>query len=316
MIVELWVGYILWIILLLASGARHSPTTVGFGGSTSTTTTVEKVEPSTPEDIALKKVDLEFSQLNLERFKQEQSIIDEILAAGGQANLVESAAIEGRLLPLREEAARLELENAPLVAQLQKLQLKSAQQRIPIEQKLLEEQLAFVERGGLPSEEQFAQIDELLDASRTIAESQLDEAALVAGAQRGLRITDTPIGGERLRQQGLLEAKLLEQRSSLALGQPLNVAQFTSSLTAPSLQRTPQIPFSTGQFAPALQPTAPSIGALTGARAGAATNFAPTFGPQFFVTGNTTSSGRRTPNIGGSIIGALGSIGGGFAAAS
>lgn len=287
-----------------------------FGGSKSTSTTTQTVEPATPQDLELKKVDLEFSQLNLERFKQEQRLIDEILAGGGRETLIRSAEIERELLEPRAEAARLELANVPLIAELQRLELEAAQERIPLEQKILQEQIAFIERGGLPSEEQFAQIDELLAASRELGISEIDEAVRLANKtiieditpSRGLRPTDTPIlseladiGEQGIRQKGRLELKLAEQRGSLALGQPLSVANFATNITAPSLNRAPALPFSSGQFVPNLQPTAPAIGSFTASRGAAATNFAPTFGPQFFVTGQSSGSARG-PGLGFSVL--------------
>jgi len=330
MIIELWFAFILWIFFRMAMGDKYQLCTVGFGGggSTSTSTTTQVVEPSTPEDIALKKIDLEFSELNLERFKQEQNVIDRILAGGGEDSIVDSARIEQELLPLREAAARAELENAPELARLQFAQIRAAEERIPLEQAILQEQVASIERGGLPSPQVEQEIDRLLAASRDIGITSIEESARRArgdilediAPSRGLRGRDSPIlsqlsdiGEQVVTQTGQLERKLAESRSSLAIGQPIQIGQLSQAITAPSLNRTAQVPFSPSSFLPQVNPTIPSLGSATAARGAASTSFAPTFGPQFFVTGTTQSSGRGTgAGQGGAIVGGLGSAAAGI----
>lgn len=335
MLLEVWAGFIVLILMQLACGATYSSATVGFGGggTTSSSTTVEKVTPATPEDIALKKIDLEFSGLNLQRFKQEQSLIDRLLAEGGEDSIVQSARLEQELFPLREQAARAELELAPELSALQRAQITAAQERIPLEQALLEEQVAIIERGGLPSEEVQAEIDTLLGASRDIGLTTIDRSAERARRSiieditpsRGLRPTDSPIladleriGEQQVEQTGQLERKLVEARSSLSIGQPIQVAQLAGQITNPALNRPPGIPSSAAGFLSQIQPSAPALSAIGGARAASGTNFAPTFGPKFFVTGRTDQSSRKTaPGIGrGFLSNAFSVFGGGLGKAA
>ena len=433
MIFDLWIGFILFVILRLATGAMYSPTTVGFGGGSSTTTVVEKVEAATPEDIALKKIDLEFSELNLARFQQEQAIQDFLLLGkplpasitggaqptlqglrdvpelGAGANIggfsdpararvlqdrirretqdenfafdftgaqreldalrstspgVTQAQINaiiaqnerittqnataqenvqippqlqglqdllqgeldligprGELAGLEVEAARRQLSDiAPLQSELAVLELETAKERIPIEQQILEEQLASILRGGLPSEEVFAEIDKLLAETRGIGTEAIDKSIKNAIRQvveevapsRGLRPTDSPIladleriGEEGVRQKGLLERELVRGRSQLALGQGLQIGQLSQPITAPSLARTATSTGFSGAFPSSFgltqNATAPTLGTIGGVRGVTTANLAPTFGPQFFVTG-TSRSQTKGPGLGFSIL--------------
>ncbi len=441
MIFDLWIGFILLVILRLVTGATYSPTTVGFGGGKSTTTTVQKVEAATPQDLALKQIDLEFSELNLASFRQEQAIQDFLLlgkelppstfgfqaprdfqpinirsvvpgqtstadlqglisgipqGAGVPQNLIDTlqgtvtsserfiqaagpvnAAIQqanirqqeqfqanlprtpegeldlgpippqlqglqdilqgeldligprGELASLEVQAARRQLEDiAPLQSELAQLELQTAKQRIPIEQEILEEQLASILRGGLPSEEVFAEIDKLLAETRGIGTEAIDKSIKNAIRQvveevapsRGLRPTDSPIladleriGEEGVRQKGLLERELVRGRSQLALGQGLQIGQLSQAITAPSLARTATSTGFSGAFPSSFgltqNATAPTLGTVSGVRGVTTANLAPTFGPQFFVTGRTDSR-TTAPGIGRSLaVATIGAIG-------
>ncbi len=442
MIFDLWIGFILLVILRLAIGATYSPTTLSFGGGGSTTTTVEKIEPTTPEDLALKKIDLEFSEINLATFKQEQAIQDFLLlgqplpsslTGGAPPTLLEEAPVpriggtiqgalpdthevrvlqdvindievdrptqntararlealrspstpavspadlnaiitsnadirarneqaletfragqrippqlqglqdllqgeldligpRGELASLEVEAARRQLSDiAPLQSELAVLELETAKERIPIEQQILEEQLASILRGGLPSEEVFAEIDKLLAETRGIGTEAIDKSIENAIRQvveevapsRGLRPTDSPIladleriGEEGVRQKGLFERELVRSRSQLALGQGLQIGQLSQPITAPSLARTAASTGFSGAFPSSFgltqNATAPVLGTTAGVRGVTTANLAPTFGPQFFVTGRTDSR-TTAPGIGRALlvagIGALG----------
>ena len=72
MIVELWAGFLLLVIALLVTGTKYAPTTLSFGGGGSSSTTTQQVEPATPQDFALKQIDLETSQINLQAIQQQQ----------------------------------------------------------------------------------------------------------------------------------------------------------------------------------------------------------------------------------------------------
>ena len=363
---------------------------VGFGGGGSTSTTVQQVEPATPQDLELKQIDLDRSKILLEQEKRQQAIQNALFfgtplpadfGSGEDFSLVQSVLDQQRsLVPqqlayeqalanfnldqiqaleglgglqgdLARQQLQQQLELLPIQGDLAKqqnqlasLQLGFAESALPLQQRLLEEQVAQIERGGLPSPEIQARIDEAINRAKEIGVSDIQELAgrqtrnIIAEASgRGLRPSDGPIqsqasliGAEEARQIGQLTRGLEQSRAEALIGQPLQTASvlgpLANQLLSPGLQiqgaQVPQLQsnpyFAQGgntqnllqnaqQFQQQFGAQLPGAFASAGQGGLAFGQFkqAPTFGPQFYTT--TQSNSRTTnPGIGYNILSGMG----------
>lgn len=114
----------------------------------------------------------------------------------------------------------------------------TSQLRQQVEQKALENIYARL-TGTSPvlNPEEQARLDTIYNVSKTQGEQALNQYADQLSGMRGMRVTDTPIGGEVLRQRGNLELGLQGQKaaSSLDLSQAsadfnARMAEFTGNL--------------------------------------------------------------------------------------
>jgi len=179
------------------------------GGSTSI-----KIPPPTAAETELRERQIELIEFQLEQLRAQAEL---------QAGFFEQVA---PLFELQEEEARAALEQSGALSATQ--------------QEILNLQLETLRRGGAPSEEQIATIDEAIGAAQEAGEIDIGRAEQRSlevlreelAPALGLRSTDTPIldrgarvAEEATRQRGQLSANLREAGAQARLSLPLAVGQ-------------------------------------------------------------------------------------------
>lgn len=161
--------------------------------------------------------------------------------SGGMAiNMPAPSAEETELKKLNLELAKRQIAAMDKAAATEAAQgdQPTSQLRGQVEQKALENIYARL-TGTSPvlNPEEQARLDTIYNTAKTQGEQALTQYADQMAGMRGMRVTDTPIGGEVLRQRGNLELGLQGQKaaSSLDLSQAgadfnARMAEYTGNL--------------------------------------------------------------------------------------
>lgn len=142
--------------------------------------------------------------------------------------------------PAEEELKKVNLE----VAKLQAEELKAAaaeratqagqpisELQTKVQQKAMENIYArLTGQSPVLAPEEQAHLDTIYNTAKTQGEQALNQYADQLAGMRGMRVTDTPIGGEVLRQRGNLELGLQGQKAAGALDLGQASAQFNAQM--------------------------------------------------------------------------------------
>lgn len=228
----------------------------GRGGGSTTVQTTVSVPPPSEEERALQKKQVELLELQVGEARRQSQLLEQSFpqsAALLQAQLQltqDLVASQRRGLDIQERALlrqeKGEEEAAARGARLEGLLGEIAPTETGKEIQRLSEQRTLAQlRGEAPSispqEEQF--IEEQFSAAATEAKGAVRQFAEELAASRGLRLTDSPIGGEALRVGGDIATRLAgaKAQSKLQAGEAQRlfqeqISQFQSQLRQQAFQ--------------------------------------------------------------------------------
>lgn len=285
-----------WLIRLLSRscrwcGLKMFVCSCGKGGGSTTTVTTVAMPPKSQEELDLMKkqnelLDIQIGELRRQNealqavFPQQKELLGAQLTATTalvEAQKAQTARIE-RLAALQEPviAEQLALQRETLPLQRAQLELQQALLREVAkpetpEQKELRElsekrALAYLKGEAPPlSEAQRERIGTVFGEAETDAERGLREFAEELAASRGLRLTDTPIGGEVLERRAELARTLggARARAELDVGRAEQeftegVRQFQEGLRQRAFMN--RLALTTGQLPSAVGAALPTFG--------------------------------------------------------
>lgn len=212
----------------------------------STTTVVTNVPPKTDEEIALLRKQNEFLDLQLTETRRQSKVLEEAFPAQVDLLRAQTAAATAfaqaqkiqleAVTPLLGEQAAFQRESIDLARRSAKLQEELTTRALaeiegtPEEReirKLSNERALAILRGEAPPllPGQRERIEEVFGRAKEEAESGLRTFGENLAAERGMRLTDSPIGGELLRQGRELARDLssAKARAELDVGQAQQV---------------------------------------------------------------------------------------------
>lgn len=188
----------------------------GGGGGTKSTTTVN-VPPKSAEETALLKEQLEvtktqneFFRLQLEEIKKQNEIFSEQLPA-------QKALFEAQTSAL-SNLARLQEEQFSVASRLLEQEFTETPTQKQIREAGEARTLAFLEGRTPPlTAGQTQRLDTLFGTQREEGQDEIRRFAEEIAGQRGLKLSDTPIGGEAVRAGERLERGLRGARAAAEL---------------------------------------------------------------------------------------------------
>ena len=223
----------------------------GKGGGSSTTVIQPTIPPKSPEELGLLRKQTELLDIQIAEVRRQNDALQAVfpqqtellkaqlgattaLAEAQKAQTLRIEALAEQQKPLFEQ--QIEAQKVLVAEQLPLLREQTAVQRALLaeitkpetpEQKelreLSEKRALAILKGEAPplSEAQRARIETVFGEAETDAERNLRQFAEELAASRGLRLTDTPIGGEILEQRAELARGLggAKARAELEIGQ-------------------------------------------------------------------------------------------------
>lgn len=205
-----------------------------FGGESSSNTQVN-VPPATPEEQALLALNTQLAQKQLDNLNAlapfQQELLSSSLAELRRQN-ASNAAYDAAVTPEQQ-------------ADAYKADFERSQRLGPIQDEILQAQLEQIRSGGAATPEQLQRIKEAADAGILAGSSDIDASTqrgigLIKDElanSRGLRLSDSPIGGEAALlaregeiQKGSLVKSLRAGEATARLNYPLAAGQITSGI--------------------------------------------------------------------------------------
>lgn len=202
------------------------------GGKTSTTVTTQ-IPPKTEEELSLIRKQNEFLDIQLQEVKRQNELLAEAFPA--QKALFEA---QTRAATVFADATTAQIGQQTKLFDTLMTELTPTEGEREI-QKLSEERTLAILRGEAPplSPEQKERIDTIFGESKREGEEDIKRFAEELAASRGMRLSDSPIGGEALRARTDFQKSLSAGKAAaeLNVGQAQqafeqSVAQFQAGL--------------------------------------------------------------------------------------
>ena len=225
-----------WVVY--PDGVRLRAISGGGGGGKTTTTVQTNIPPKTAEETELLREQLnatktqnELFRMQIEEVKKQNAEFEKLLPAQRALFSAQTSALTSLA---RGQEQQFEAQNALLPAQLRFQQqsldvaqrqltaLEAATTETPTQKRIREASeeraLAFIE-GRTPAltAEQTSRLDTLFGTQREEGQEEIRRFAEELAGQRGLQLSDTPIGGEALRATERLERGLRGARAGAEL---------------------------------------------------------------------------------------------------
>ena len=201
------------------------------GGGSTTIVAPEVDQSLTPEERKLISQQTQLANFQLKELRK-QAAFQDTLQKTLPGQLAEEQAYQTRQRELQEQRDSLSLDN-----------LKQAQELLPFQKAIAEQELEALERGGRVDDETAALIDELAAEQLTMGLSNIDsrtgklieQVTQETAAGKGLRATDTPIsdrldlvGEQAVQERAGLISQLQSDAASAKFSIPLAQGQLTA----------------------------------------------------------------------------------------
>lgn len=195
-------------ILILPNG-RVVPVIAGGGGGSEETVTRVEIPAKTEEETALLSKQTELLEIQLQEVRRQNTLLEQTFPS------------QKRLLDAQTQAALQQVElfkeqGALFRAAIPLLEPSASEKEI---KRLSEERTLAILRGEapplLPGQEE--QLETLFGTARKRGTEEVQRFGEEIAAARGLRLTDTPIGAEVLREKARLEEQLGTARAAATL---------------------------------------------------------------------------------------------------